>query len=93
MNFGDIRDGESVFLDANTLVYHFSSHPTFGAACRELIERIARGELRGSTSSHVLSNVAHRLMTIEATLFVAELTVSVIPHIVTWTAICDIRVG
>ena len=31
-----------------------------------MIERIARGELSGFTSSHFLSSVAHRLMTIEA---------------------------
>ena len=65
MNFGDIPNGQSVFVDANTLIYHFSSHPTFGAACRDLTERIAQGELQAFTSSHVLSNVAHRLMTIE----------------------------
>lgn len=28
MNFGDIPHGQSVFLDANTLIYHFSSHPS-----------------------------------------------------------------
>ena len=66
MKFADIPNGESVFLDANILIYHFSSHATLSTACQELIERIARGELSGFTSSHVLSNVAHRLMTIEA---------------------------
>jgi len=66
MKFADIPNGESVFLDANILIYHFSSHATLGTACQELIERLARGELSGFTSSHVLSNVAHRLMTIEA---------------------------
>jgi hypothetical protein len=29
--------GDSVFLDANTLVYHFGLHPNFGAACNELL--------------------------------------------------------
>lgn len=66
MKFADIPNGESVFLDANTLNYHFSSHAMLGAPCQELIERIARRELSGFTSSHVLSNVAHRLMTIES---------------------------
>ena len=33
---------------------------------KTLIERIARGELQGFTSSHVLTNTAHRLTTIEA---------------------------
>lgn len=28
MKFGDIPNGQSIYLDANTLVYHFSSHPT-----------------------------------------------------------------
>ena len=66
MNFGDIANGESAFLDANTLVYHFSMHPSLGPPCRAFIERIAHGNFQGFTSSHVLSNMAHRLMTIEA---------------------------
>lgn len=66
MNFTEIPNGESLFLDANTLVYHFCAHATLGSACRALVERIARREIGGFTSSHVLSNMAHRLMTIEA---------------------------
>jgi len=66
MTFQDIPAGASVFLDANTLIYHFSAHPSFGTPCREMIERIAGNEISGFASSHVLSNVAHRLMTIEA---------------------------
>lgn len=66
MIFGDLPDGSTVFLDANTLIYHFSSHPAFGPPYRSLIERVARNEIQGLTSSHVLTNAAHRLMTIEA---------------------------
>lgn len=66
MIFGDLNSGESVFLDANTLVYHFSPHPTLGAACNHLLERIERKDLIGLTSTHVLTEVAHRLMMIEA---------------------------
>jgi hypothetical protein len=40
MTFPDLLPGKSVFLDANTLVYHFSSHATFGAACTQLVRRI-----------------------------------------------------
>jgi predicted nucleic acid-binding protein len=40
--------------------------PNGGAACTRLLERIELQELRGFTSSHVLADVAHRLMTIEA---------------------------
>ena len=32
MIFADLATGDSVFVDANTLIYHFSPHPTFGTA-------------------------------------------------------------
>ncbi|HEX7446838.1 MAG TPA: type II toxin-antitoxin system VapC family toxin [Pirellulales bacterium] len=66
MNFGDLVRGESVFIDANTLVYHFTVHPSFGAACTDLIRRVNLGEIRGLISAHAISETAHRLMTIEA---------------------------
>jgi predicted nucleic acid-binding protein len=64
--FADIPAGAAVFLDANTLIYHFSGHPKYGRACTELLERIERLDLEGITSAHTLADVAHRLMTIEA---------------------------
>jgi predicted nucleic acid-binding protein len=66
MTFADLPAGAAVFVDANTLVYHFQPHPALGAACTDLVERIERQELAGFTSTHVLSEVAHRLMTLEA---------------------------
>jgi predicted nucleic acid-binding protein len=66
MTFADLPAGATVFVDANTLVYHFQPHPLLGAACTDLMERIERQELAGFTSTHVLSEVAHRLMTLEA---------------------------
>ncbi len=63
MIFADLLTGESVFLDANTLVYHFTLHPTFGAACSQLLDRIEHQDLQGFTSTHILSELAHRLMT------------------------------
>jgi predicted nucleic acid-binding protein len=66
MTFDDITDGQSVFLDANTLIFHFASHPKLGAACTRLVERIERQAVQGYTPSHVLSDVTHRLMTLEA---------------------------
>jgi predicted nucleic acid-binding protein len=66
MTFADIPDGAAVYLDANVFVYYAAPNPTFGPTCRVLIERVARDEITGFTSSHVLSNVAHRLMTYEA---------------------------
>jgi predicted nucleic acid-binding protein len=66
MTFDDILAGLALFVDANPLVYHFSAHPKYGAACTRLVERIERQEVQGFTSAHVLADVAHRLMTIEA---------------------------
>jgi predicted nucleic acid-binding protein len=66
MTFADLPAGAAVFLDANTLVYHFQPHPAFGAACTDLVERIEHQQLAGFTSTHVLSELAHRLMTLEA---------------------------
>ena len=66
MTFDDIPAGTAVFLDANILIYHFTNHPTCGAACTRLVKRIEQKELQGFVSSHILADVAHRLMTIEA---------------------------
>jgi predicted nucleic acid-binding protein len=66
--FTDLAAGAAVFLDANTLVYHFSGDAQLGAPCTELIKRIEQQDVPGFTSTHVLLDVAHRLMTIEAIL-------------------------
>src|SRR5713101_7092119 len=66
MIFDDLQNGDAVFLDANTLIYHFTNHPKYGPACTRLVERIELKELQGFTSSHCLADVAHRVMTIEA---------------------------
>jgi predicted nucleic acid-binding protein len=66
MTFASIPNGSHVFIDANTLVYHASAHPHYGPACKQLMERVARGEIEGFTSAHVLGDVAHRVMTLEA---------------------------
>jgi predicted nucleic acid-binding protein len=65
-DFSSIAAGASIFLDANTFILHFTAHARFGRSCTELIERIDRQEIQGFTSTHVLGEMAHRLMTIEA---------------------------
>lgn len=65
MTFADLPQAAEVFLDANPLVFHFTSHPVLGPACSALIERVQRGEIRAFTSTHVLAEATHRLMTIE----------------------------
>jgi predicted nucleic acid-binding protein len=66
MIFADLASGDSVFVDANTLIYHFGPHPTFGTACRQLVGRIENQDLLGFTSTHTLGEVAHQLMIAEA---------------------------
>jgi len=66
MTFLELAAGEALFLDANTLIYHFTPHPQFGAACAALLQRVQRRELTAYTSTHALSEVAHRTMTLEA---------------------------
>jgi predicted nucleic acid-binding protein len=66
MTFDAIAAGVAVFVDANPLLYYFTAHPRYGAACQKLLDRIARQEITGLTSAHILTEVVHRLMTIEA---------------------------
>jgi predicted nucleic acid-binding protein len=66
MTFTDIPAGEAVFVDANIFIFYFRPDPVLGPACDQLMQRIENGEIRGFTSSHVLSEMAHRLMTDEA---------------------------
>ena len=66
MTFASLPSGAAIFLDANTLIYHFANDPTYGPACTQLIKRIELRDLSGFTSAHALADVAHRLMTLEA---------------------------
>ncbi len=66
MTFADLTRGDAIFLDANIFVYHFTPDPVLGPPCRQLLERIERAELLGSTAGHLIGEVAHKMMTIEA---------------------------
>jgi len=66
MTFLDLPAGASVYVDSNTFIYHFMPHPQFGAACAALLQRAQAREFWAHTSSHALSEVAHRTMTLEA---------------------------
>jgi predicted nucleic acid-binding protein len=66
MTFGQIPAGVAVFLDANSLVYHFTNDPKYGVASTQLVHQVGQGALSGFTSTDVLADVAHRLMTLEA---------------------------
>ncbi|HYG63764.1 MAG TPA: PIN domain-containing protein [Thermoanaerobaculia bacterium] len=60
----EIPAGTKVFLDSTIFLYHFTG---VSAQCRGLLERCAAREVRALTSTLVLAEVTHRLMTIEAT--------------------------
>jgi predicted nucleic acid-binding protein len=66
VTFADLVAGDAIFLDANLFVYHFASDPRYGAACTQLLQRIENQEILGLTSTHVLTEMAHRVMTVEA---------------------------
>jgi predicted nucleic acid-binding protein len=66
MTFDDLTIGSSIFLDSNLLVYYFAPDPALRPACAGLIERIRRQELAGYTSTHLVLEMEHRLMIIEA---------------------------
>jgi predicted nucleic acid-binding protein len=70
MTFDAIPHGAAIFIDANVLVYKFSNHPAFAAPCNHLLQRIENGELSGYVAAAGVSDMAHRLMAMEAgTLF------------------------
>src|SRR5262249_18415525 len=66
MTFDQIPAGVAVFLDANSLVYHFTNGPMYGAASTRSVHEVEQGAVSGFTSTDVLTDVAHRLMTLEA---------------------------
>ena len=66
MTFSGLPAAASVFLDANPLVYHFAPDPKFVAASNQLMTRIQNQEILAFTSTHILSEAAHHLMTLEA---------------------------
>lgn len=52
-----------MFLDANVFIYHFTG---VSPQCTALLVRCEGGEVQGVTATHVLAEVVHRLMAIEA---------------------------
>src|SRR5436309_9646274 len=63
MTLAELRDGDHVFIDANIFIYHFGGR---SLGCKTLLERCARRELLGYTSTSVLTEVLHRRMVAEA---------------------------
>jgi predicted nucleic acid-binding protein len=66
VTLADIPAGVTVFVDANVLLFAITTHPVHGGPCEAFLDRIENQEITGVTSTHVLGEVVHRLMTIEA---------------------------
>ena len=59
----ELPAGQTVFIDANIFIYHFTG---LSHECSSFLERCERGELWGVTAVHILLEVLHRLMMVEA---------------------------
>jgi len=59
----ELPAGQTVFLDANIFIYHFTG---LSQECSIFLERCERGGLWGVTAVHILLEVLHRLMMVEA---------------------------
>jgi predicted nucleic acid-binding protein len=58
--------GADVFVDANVFLHHFGQDPQYGPPSTDLLLRIKRKQIAGFTSTHIIGEIAHRMMTIEA---------------------------
>lgn len=63
MKLSAIKAGETVFIDANIFIYHFTG---LSCECREFLKECAHKRIISFTSNAVLAEVCHRLMAIEA---------------------------
>ena len=66
MIYADVPSGATVFLDASVFIHHFEPNALFGPSSTEFLERIENQGITGVNGTHIVSEVAHRLMTIEA---------------------------
>jgi predicted nucleic acid-binding protein len=66
MRLADVPAGSTVFVDANILIFALTNHPTHGAACTVFLDRAEHQQIVAVTSTHVLGEVVHRMMSIEA---------------------------
>ena len=63
MKLEEVPSGERVFVDANIFIYHFTR---LSSQCRAFLSRCESGEVQAFTGVHILLEVLHRLMMLEA---------------------------
>ena len=66
MTYADLPAGSTIFVDAGPFIHHFEPNAVYGPSSTAFLERIENQEIDGVTTTHIISEVAHRLMTIEA---------------------------
>jgi hypothetical protein len=47
MTFVSIPSGAAIFLDANSLIYHFTNDAKYGSPCTQLIKRVELQDVQG----------------------------------------------
>ncbi len=63
MKLTEIESGSKVFVDSNIFIYHFTG---VSNECSDFLARGERGELTTITGIHVILDVLHSLMMVEA---------------------------
>ena len=63
MKLEDLPSGERIFVDANILIYHFAG---ISVECRAFLQRCESRQVEAFTGIHILLEVTHRLMVLEA---------------------------
>ena len=63
MKLEEVPSGERVFVDANIFIYHFTR---LSSECPAFLARCESGQVQAFTGAHILLEVLHRLMMLEA---------------------------
>jgi predicted nucleic acid-binding protein len=63
MKLEEVPNGTRVYIDANIFIYHFTR---LSSECRAFLARCESGEVQAFTGTHVVLEVLHRLMMLEA---------------------------
>lgn len=63
MKLEEVPDGGRIFVDANIFIYHFSR---LSPECRSFLARCEARQVEALTGVHIVLEVAHRLMMLEA---------------------------
>ena len=63
MKLSELKRGETVFIDSNIFLYHFTG---VSKECKEFLKRCEMQDLLGITGVTILAEVCHRLMIAEA---------------------------